>query len=89
MDSARQPSKLRVDDPDEVLFPTRTNQSFIQWPTGQEIRKVSQRLARIQRVGIRSEANGDYFQSGDLAFQIQEIIRATAELFRKSQRTKG
>jgi hypothetical protein len=38
-------------------------------------------------VGIRSEANGNYFKSGDLAYEIQEIIRATAQLFKKSQRT--
>jgi hypothetical protein len=39
-------------------------------------------------VVIRSELNGDYFKS-DLAHQIQENIRATADLFKKSERAKG
>jgi len=69
-----------------ALFPVRSKQSFIHWATEREIRGVSEQLARIQRVGIRSEASGDYFKSGDLAYQIQEIIRATAELARKSAR---
>ena len=32
---------------------------------------------------MHSEANGDYFKSGDLAYQIKEIIRATAGPFHK------
>jgi len=64
--------------------PTRTN--LIQWPSEQQILEVSKRLARINRLGIRWEASGDYFNSGDLAYQIQEIIRATDDLFKKSQR---
>ena len=86
VNSARQRSRLHVVNPIAALFPVRSKQSFIQWPTEQEIQKVSERLARIQRVGICCEANGDYFRSGDLAYEIQEIIRATAELFKKSQR---
>jgi hypothetical protein len=66
-------------------FTARSNQNSIQWPTEQEIRRVSEQLARIQQAGIRSEANGDYFKSGDLAYQMQEIIRATAELSKKGQ----
>jgi hypothetical protein len=65
MGSARQRSKLRVGNPNADLFPVRSEQSFIQWPTEQQIQEVSERLARIRRVGIRSEANGDYFRSGD------------------------
>ncbi len=41
-----------------------------------------------QPAGHSLEASGDYFNSGDLAYQLQEIIRATAELFKKSQRIK-
>ena len=74
---------------DIPLLPTRHKQSLIQWATEQQIQEVSKKLARIKQVAIRSEVNGDYFQSGDLAYQIQEIIRATAELFKKSQRAKG
>ena len=52
------------------------------------MREVSKQLASISRVGMLSEANGDYFKSGELAYEIQEIIRATAELLKKSQRAK-
>ena len=85
----RSAAKLRFLDPHADLFSVRTQKNSIQWPTEQEIRGVSQRLARIQRVGIRCEADGDYFKSGDLAYQIQEIIQTTAGLLKKSQRVKG
>lgn len=82
---ARQPLFL---GPTEPLFSTRDSRSQIQWPTEQDIREVSTRLIRIARFGMRSEAQGDYFTSGDLAYQMREIIQATAELFRKGQRLK-
>ena len=74
---------------DVPVLPARDEQSLIQWTTEQQIQEVSLKLASIKQVAIRSEGNGDYFKSGDLAYQIQEIIRATAELFNKSQRAKG
>lgn len=68
---------------------SRDKQSLIQWTTEQQIQEVSKKLPTIKQVAIRSEVSGDYFKSGDLAYQIQKIIRATAELFNKSQRIKG
>ena len=62
--------------------------SLIQWPNERQIQEVSARLAQMRRMGIRLEAAGDYFSSGDLAYQIQEILRATEDLFKKSQRIK-
>ena len=62
---------------------------MIQWPSPKQLEEVSKRLLRINQMGIRWEAKGDYFNSGDLAYQIQEIIRATDDLFRKAQRIKG
>jgi hypothetical protein len=88
METARPRSKLNLANPHTNLFPSGNERSLIQWPTWEEIQQVSDQLARIQRAGIRSEADGDYFKSGDLAYQIQEIIRATAELCRKSERAK-
>jgi hypothetical protein len=79
---------LDLGDANTAPFPVRSKESFIQWPTEREIWGVSEQLARIQRAGIRSEANGEYFKSGDLAYQMQEIIRATADLAKKSARTK-
>lgn len=81
-------NKPRLANPDEVLFSEKSKQSLIQWPTVQQMREVYRQLVRIKEVGIRSETNGDYFKSGDLAYQMQEILRATAELLKKSQRVK-
>ncbi len=68
------------------LFPAPSHQNVIQWPTQRQIHEVSTRLAKISRMGIRWEASGDYFNSGDLAYQLQEILRATSDLFKKIKR---
>ena len=70
------------------LLPKRQKRSLIQWPTERQVEEVSASLARMVKVGMRWEAKGDYFASGDLAYQIQEIIRATEELLKKSARLK-
>jgi hypothetical protein len=70
------------------LLPKRQKRVLIQWPTERQIEEVSARLARMVKVGIRWEAKGDYFASGDLAYQIHEIMRATEELLKKSARLK-
>ena len=80
--------KMPLGEVDDSMFASRTKQSLIQWPSEEKIQQVSKRLSKISRMGIRSEAAGDYFNSGDLAYQIQEIIRATDELFKKSQRLR-
>ena len=74
--------KPRSDNP----FPEATNQRLTQWPTGKQILDVSKKLAKIGRMGIRAEAQGDYFHSGELAYQMHEIILATAQLFATGQR---
>ena len=89
MRAARSGAGLDLGDANAALFEARSKQSFFQWHTEREIQDVSKRLARIQQAGIRLESSGDYFKSGDLAYQIQEIIQATDELFKKSQRAKG
>jgi hypothetical protein len=85
---ARRRHKPHSDNPGAPLFPEAANQGLIQWPTEKQILDVSKKLAKISRVGIRSEASGDYFHSGDLAYQMQEIIRATAQLFKRGQRLR-
>jgi len=85
---ARQQASTRGTDRTILLSPARTERSRIQWPTGQQVRDVSKQLARISREGRHCELAGDYCKSGDTAFQIQEIIRATADLFKKTQRPK-
>lgn len=84
-DAERVATELNANTPP---LAARDQQSLIRWTTEREIQEVSKKLARINQVAIRAEVNGDYNKSGDLAYQIQEIIRATAELFKKSQRSK-
>ncbi len=85
---SRRAGRIHFTQPEAPLFPERTEHSLIQWPTEQQIQEVSRRLARISEKGARWEAHGDYFNSGDLAYQLQEIIRATTDLFKKCQRIK-
>jgi len=79
-------SKPRFDNPNAPLFPEVTNESLTQWPTEKQILDVSKKLAKISQMGIRAEAHGDYFHSGELAYQMHEIILATAQLFERGQR---
>lgn len=88
MPAPRPAGKLPFVGPKARPLVGRRDRSRIQWPTQQAIEGVSEQLAKIQRVGIRSEGNGDYFKSGNLAYQVQEIIRATAELTKQSRRIK-
>jgi hypothetical protein len=81
--------ELRVGVPAASLVPARDKRSLIQWATNEQIQEVSKQLAAINQAAIRSEAEGDYFKSGDLAYQVQEIIRAAAELHRKVERAQG
>src|SRR5690349_1926396 len=83
----RQRRKPRF-DPDTPLFPEPTNESLIQWPTEKQILGVAKQLVQSGRMGVRSEAKGDYFHSGELAYQMQEIIRATNALFERGRRIR-
>ena len=82
--NARRRRKPRSDNP----FPEATNQGLTQWPTEKQILDVSKKLAKISRMAIRAEAHGDYFHSGELAYQMHEIILATAQLFERGQRLR-
>lgn len=86
---SRRRGSLRHEDQTPAEFDTRTEQSRIRWPTTRELQRVSSTLAKVSRLGMRQEDAGDYFSSGDLAYQLQEIIRATAALLKKIQRNKG
>lgn len=66
----------------------RRKRVLIQWPAREELEKVSAQLKRIHRIGISSEANGDHFTSGDLAYQLHEIVRTTRDLLQKSLRSE-
>ncbi len=75
-------------DPKELLLPPARQKNLIRWPSEPQLKEVSARLARIAKSGKRAEEQGDYFNSGDLAYQIQQIIQATDELYKKSQRSQ-
>jgi hypothetical protein len=85
VNQARQQASPRGSDRTILLSPEWTQRSRIQWPTQQQILQVSKSLARVTREGIRRESRGDYFNSGDFAYRLQEILRATEELLKKSQ----
>ncbi len=78
----------RLLNPERDLFPPIHNHAPIEWPTEGQIVEVGRRLAAIRQRGAGFEAAGDYFHSGDLAYQLREIIHATTVLFSKSQRGK-
>ena len=87
--NARSQRKPRYDNPNAFSFPqTTTNQGLTQWPTEKQILNVSKKLAKITQMGIRAETHGDYFHSGDMAYQMHEIILATARLFAIGQRLR-
>jgi len=86
LNHARRRGRLRHSDRYTTGFLPRTDQSRIQWPTEQELQRVSNTLVKVSRTGMRQEDAGDYFTSGDLAYQLQEILRATATLLKKSRR---
>ena len=88
VNKSRRAGRIQFTDSDTPLFPERLEHRMIQWPSDHQIQEVSRRLARISRQGIRWEAHGDYFNSGDLAYQLQEIIRTTDELFKKCRRLR-
>jgi len=81
--------KPRFDNPNAPLFPEPTNQSLTQWPTEKQILGVSKKLAKIGQMGIRAEAHGDYFHSGNMAYRMHERILATAQLCAAGQRFRG
>jgi hypothetical protein len=82
----RRPAHLRRPARYTVELPHRTDRSRINWPTDRELQQVSVTLSKVSRTGRQQENAGDYFTSGDLAYQLQEILRATEVLLRKSQR---
>jgi hypothetical protein len=76
-------------DPNGSRLGVKSDANLIKWPSEHQMQEVSKRLIAISRMGAQSEERGDYFNSGDLAYQIHEIINSTGELYKKSQRLKG
>ncbi|MCL5097966.1 MAG: hypothetical protein M1608_10660 [Candidatus Omnitrophica bacterium] len=70
----------------EIAIIPESTQSLIQWPSDEQISEVCERLRKLKEMGAQFEHKGDYFNSGELAYQIRDIIRTTADLFQRSQR---
>lgn len=70
--------------PKELIAGVRHKRALIQWPSEKELEIVSEQLRQVSQIGISAEASGDYFMSGDLAYQLQEIVRTTSELLKTS-----
>ena len=86
--NSRRLRKPRLENAEAPMFPETPKAAGIKWPTEKQVLDVSRQLAKIGQIGVRSEAKGDYFNSGDLAYQMQEIIRTTAELYQRGQRIR-
>lgn len=61
---------------------------LLQWPADTLLRETTRNLLAIKNAGVEYESIGDYFNSGDLAYQLQEILRNIQELSRKTQRIR-
>lgn len=59
---------------------------LLQWPADTSLRDAGRNLLAIKNAGVEYESIGDYFNSGDLAYQLQEILHNIQELSRKTQR---
>ena len=85
---ARRRTALRLPDREILGSPARRKLGGIQWPADEQMRDVSRKLTHICLEGKCREGAGVCFQSGDLAFPMQEIIRATTRAFEESRRAK-
>ena len=62
--------------------------SNIQWITDKELDRVSQDLRRLKRIGRRLEQHGDYFGSGNLAYQLRQVVAEIRALVRGTSRVQ-
>ena len=62
--------------------------SNIQWITDKELTLASQDLRRLKRIGKQLEQQGDYFGSGNLAYQLRQIVAEIQALVRGTSRAQ-
>jgi hypothetical protein len=82
--TAKAPSPVPAPPSAEERGENRRN--LIQWPADRQILEIVRQLKQVREVGARYEALGDYFNSGDLAYQLHEILRTVSDLHQKSRR---
>ena len=87
--SSRFPAGRSVDtrSTDEELA-TDVVVSNIQWITNKELALASQDLRRLKRIGRQLEQQGDYFGSGNLAYQLRQIVADIQSLVRGTSRVQ-
>lgn len=71
-----------VDEPAEVSVST------IRWITDRELVLAGDNLRRLKRIGRQLEKRGDYFGSGNLAYQLRQIAAEIHTLLRGSSRVQ-
>ena len=62
--------------------------SNIHWITDKELTLASQDLRGLKRIGRQLEQHGDYFGSGNLAYQLRQIVGEIRELMRGTSRVQ-
>ena len=62
--------------------------SGIRWITDKELAQASQELRRLKRFGRQVEQRGDYFVSGNIAYQLRQIVAEIQALVRGTNRAE-
>jgi hypothetical protein len=60
----------------------------IRWISEKELAAASQDLRRLRRIGRQLEQDGDYFGSGNLAYQLRQIAAEIQALVRGAVRVQ-
>ncbi len=68
---------------------TRLALTNIQWIADKELARASRDLRRLKQVGRRMEEQGDYFGSGNLAYQLRQIMAEIQVLARGVNRVQN
>lgn len=77
-----------VDARSIVEEPAEASVSTIRWITDRELALAGDNLRRLKRIGRQLEKRGDYFGSGNLAYQLRQIAADIQSLVRGSSRAQ-
>jgi hypothetical protein len=77
-----------VDVQSIVEEPAEVSVSTIRWITDRELALAGDNLRRLKRIGRQLEKRGDYFGSGNLAYQLRQIAADIQALVRGTSRVQ-
>ncbi len=77
-----------VDARSIVEEPAEVGVSTIRWITDGELTLAGDNLRRLKRIGRQLEKRGDYFGSGNLAYQLRQIAADIQTLVRGTSRVQ-